>query len=103
MRVLVWNCQGVGSPLTIPQLKEANNLLSPNILFLSETKNKAKFMESVRQKLGFEESKVVEAMNRAGGMTLMWRKEVTMIQVLESAFTLEAHLRDNESQQDCML
>ena len=98
--MLVWNCQGAGSPLTIPQLKEANNLLSPKMIFFRETKNKARFMENVRRKLGFEESIVVEAMNRSGGMALMWRREVKMVQVLQSAFTLESHLNDQESQQD---
>ena len=103
MRVLVWNCQGAGSPLTIPQLREANNLLSPNMIFFRETKNKSRFMENVRRKLSFEESIVVEAMNRSGGMALMWRREIKMVRVLQSAFTLEAHLNDQESQQDWWL
>ncbi|XP_071939813.1 uncharacterized protein [Coffea arabica] len=48
MRALVWNCRGVGSPLTVPQLKESVKLHSPELIFLSETKNR----KDVMNKLG---------------------------------------------------
>ncbi|XP_027156321.1 uncharacterized protein LOC113757111 [Coffea eugenioides] len=68
MRVLVWNCQGVGSPLTIPQLREVNNLSSPSMVFLSETKNRSNYMGKVKNILKFDEIQVVESMNKAGGI-----------------------------------
>ena len=68
MRVQVWNCQGAGSPLTVPQLREVNNLFSPSLVFLSETKNRTRYLEKVKNILKFEEMVVVEAMHKAGGM-----------------------------------
>ena len=62
MRAVVSNCQGVGSPLTVPQLKETVNFLSPSVVFLSETKNKRFVLEKVRRKLGFEHLHTVEPM-----------------------------------------
>ena len=50
MRVLAWNCQGAGSPLVIPYLKEVIGLHSPNLVFLYETKNKNNFMEKFKKK-----------------------------------------------------
>ena len=78
MRVQVWNYQGVGNPLTIPQLREVNNLFSPSLVFLSEIKNRTKYMEKVINILRFDEMVVVEAMNKAGGMALLWKDEVKL-------------------------
>ena len=99
----MWNCQGVGSPLTVPQLREANNLFSPNIVFLSETKNRIKYMEKVKSILRFDEMTVVEAMNRAGGMTLMWNRNIDVIRVVTTTFTIEAHVKDSNSKEDWWL
>ncbi|XP_027096192.1 uncharacterized protein [Coffea arabica] len=100
MRVQVWNCQSVGSPLTIPQLREVNNLFSPSMVFLSETKNRTKYMEKVKNILRFDEMVVVEAMNKAGGMALLWKDEVKILEVLTTAFTIEAHVEDAEVNSD---
>ena len=70
MKVGVWNCQGAGSPLTVPQLKEVLHLHSPGVLFLSETKNQKKFMKNVQKKLNFDESAVVDSVGRVGGLAL---------------------------------
>ena len=100
MRVQVWNCQGVGSPLTIPQLREVNNLFSPSMVFLSETKNRTTYTEKVKNILSFDEMAVIEAMNKAGGLALLWKEEVKIVQVLMTAFTIEAHVEDTEANSD---
>lgn len=66
MRVLVWNCQGVGSLLTILQLKECIKLHSPDIILLSETKNKKDVMDKVRKKLNDDKMVIVEPIGIAG-------------------------------------
>nr|XP_027086592.1 uncharacterized protein LOC113708329 [Coffea arabica] len=100
MKVLVWNCQGAGSPLTIPQLKEANNLLSPNLIFLCETKNKAQYMEQVKRRLHFEGCYVVEAMKRSGGMALLWHEDIKIKMIQHTSFTIEVQIQDTETQTD---
>ncbi|XP_071906102.1 uncharacterized protein [Coffea arabica] len=99
MRALVWNCQGAGSPLTVPHLKDVNRLLSPSIIFLSETKNRKKYMEKVKNILRFENSFIVEAMNKTGGMTILWNNEVKISEVQASAFTIEAKVEDEEKRE----
>ncbi|XP_071923241.1 uncharacterized protein [Coffea arabica] len=99
MRVLVWNCQDAGSPLTVPHLKEENRLLSSNIIFLSETKNRKNYMEKVKKILDFENSFIVEAMNRIGGMALLWNNEVKISEVLGTTFTIEAKVEDEEKKE----
>ena len=100
MKALVWNCQGAGSPLTIPQLREACNLLSPNLVLLCETKNRKIFMEKLQKQLRFEESVVVESMNKSGGMTVMWSNEVQVMDVVTTAFTVDVHIMESKANVD---
>nr|XP_027120622.1 uncharacterized protein LOC113737621 [Coffea arabica] len=100
---MVWNCQGAESPVTIPHLKEVNNLLSLNMIFLSETKNKAKYIEKVKRILNFDNCYVIEAMNKSGGMSLMWNEETKVKDIKHSAFTIEVLIEDEEVKQDWWL
>ena len=94
---MVWNCQGVGSPLTVPQLREVNNLSSPSLIFLSETKNRKPVIDRIARRLRFENSVVVEAMNRAGGMAMFWSRDTNILEVNTTAFTIVAKIEDSDS------
>ncbi|XP_027150198.1 uncharacterized protein LOC113750422 [Coffea eugenioides] len=96
MRALVWNCQGVGSPLTVPHLREVNNLLSPNLIFLSKTKNKRLVVDRIARGLRFDNSVVVEAMHKSGGMAVMWKEDTKILEVNQTAFTIEVRIEDYE-------
>ncbi|XP_071900968.1 uncharacterized protein [Coffea arabica] len=96
MRALVWNCQGVGSPLTVPHLREVNNPLSPNLIFLSETKNRRLVVDRIARGLRFDNSVVVEAMHKSGGMAVMWKEDPKTLEVNQTAFTIEVRIEDYE-------
>ncbi|XP_071924745.1 uncharacterized protein [Coffea arabica] len=48
--------------------------------------------------LRFDNSVVVEAMNRAGGMALFWTKDTHILEVNTTAFTIEAKIEDIDTQ-----
>ena len=73
MRILSWNCQGVGNTPTVRHLQEIQGQYLPEIIFLSETKNKRRYMESVAEKLGFHDLYTVEPIGRSGGLAVLWR------------------------------
>ncbi|XP_071905690.1 uncharacterized protein [Coffea arabica] len=98
MKVLVWNCQGAGSPLTVPQLREANNFLSLNIIFMSETKNRFSYMKKVQKILRFKKSVIVEAMDRKEGMALFWNNDIEVRKVVTTALIIEALVIDPDTQ-----
>lgn len=91
MKIMAWNCRGVGSPLTIPQLKEVTRLHCPNLLLLGETKNKEKFVNTVRKELKFDELFCVNPIGRAGGIAVMWNKELTILNMRQSQWFIEIH------------
>jgi len=37
MKIISWNCRGLGSPRTVPSLKYLVRVYKPDILFLCET------------------------------------------------------------------
>ena len=92
MRALVWNCRGVGSPLTVPQIEESVKLHSLELIFLSETKNKKEIMNRVRLKLRYDRMVVVDPIGIAGGMAVMWRNDLKVCQILCTDFTIKVLL-----------
>lgn len=88
MKVLVWNCRGAGSPLTIPFLKEVIHLHSPNIVFLSETKNQKQFMNKVKNFIGFDDLFCLDPIGKSGEMSVMWKKDMQIEKILFTQFTI---------------
>lgn len=54
-------------------------------------------MEKIKKILRFDNSKVVEAVNKAGGMALLWKEEIKISKILVTTFTIEALVEDQES------
>ena len=86
--------------MTVPHLKEYKRLLSPELMFLCETKNRKQYMEKIQKILNYEHSYIVESMERAGGMVLYWSAHTKVLQVQHMAFTLEAYIEDQSSNND---
>lgn len=76
MSYLSWNCQGLGSDLTIRSLREIINRNRPAIVFLMETKVKHNRLKKCSQDMGFSESFCVESHGQAGGLGLWWDNSV---------------------------
>ncbi|XP_071912962.1 uncharacterized protein [Coffea arabica] len=93
---MVWNCRGVGSPLTVPQLREVIRLHSPSLVFLSETKKKKSFLNSVKQWIKFDNVFVVDPVGLAGGLAVLWKQELKVKKVLFTSFTIELLIDDWE-------
>ena len=83
--------------MTVPQLKEAIDLHSPGVLFLSETKNQKKFMECVKQKLNFEDSVIINSVGKARGLALFWKHWIKVIEVELVGFYITARMMDMEA------
>lgn len=53
MRILSWNCQGLGPALTENALGNLKSKVDPSLVFLMETKNKSAKVDRVRKSLKF--------------------------------------------------
>lgn len=75
MKLLSWNCQGLGNPRTVQALRRLIVAQGPTIVFLSETRCSRSYFSSLSFHLGFDGLFVVDACGRSGGLCLLWKKE----------------------------
>ncbi|XP_070018125.1 uncharacterized protein [Nicotiana sylvestris] len=82
MKALVWNYTGMGvggGSLTVPFLKETTPLHSPNMIFLSETKNRDRIVQRVQRQLEMAHVITVEPMGLSGGLALFWNDNIQVL------------------------
>ncbi|KAK4274665.1 hypothetical protein QN277_017856 [Acacia crassicarpa] len=84
MNLLAWNCQGLGVALTVRNLRDECSRKKPHLVFLMETKQKAKVVRKVRRKCGFNEEWIVNPVGKSGGLALWW-SEGLIVNILFSS------------------
>ena len=75
MRVLSWNCGGLGNPFVVLQCQKKAKEYSPNILFLMETKLDIGKGLDVLRKCDFLNGWEVPREGLSGGLLLGWSPE----------------------------
>ena len=83
MRIMSWNCQGLGNTPTVRHLQGIHGQYSPEIIFLSETKSRRGYLESIVEKMGFHDIVSVDARGKSGGLAVMW-KEACRVETLQA-------------------
>lgn len=72
MKILYWNSQELGNPHGIRALRDFIQCKDPNVMFLQETKLKARKMEATKTKQGFTCCLSVDCEGKGGGLALLW-------------------------------
>ena len=80
MKILAWNCRGLNSARAVRALLEVQRCVKPDVFFLSEMHlGKAK-AEKLRRRLGCDHLIIFESDGRSGGLMLLWKKEVRIVE-----------------------
>ncbi|CAM8916763.1 unnamed protein product [Rhodiola kirilowii] len=74
MRIISWNCRGLGKPRAVRALKELISSNRPQILGLIETKMKSSKWDQLKFNLGYSCCVAVGSRGRAGGVALLWNE-----------------------------
>lgn len=93
--MICWNCQGVGSPLTLHQLKELARLHSPTLFFLSETKNRVPRLDLVKRSLKMDSAIVVDPTGSAGGLAIFWKGTSSVTLVKMCSWFIDVEIYDS--------
>jgi exonuclease III len=77
MRLLSWNCQGLGNPCTVRELLLLIKEQEPSVLFLSETRLDSIGVERLRVKIKFDSAFCVPRnKDTGGGLAVLWRAKM---------------------------
>ncbi|KAK8508676.1 hypothetical protein V6N12_032672 [Hibiscus sabdariffa] len=79
MALLAWNVRGLGNKNNVRALKNICFKHKSDIVFLSETKQKKRYLEKIRMKMKLENAFYVEPTGIAGGLALWWSLNVNLI------------------------
>ncbi|KAK8499712.1 hypothetical protein V6N12_041616 [Hibiscus sabdariffa] len=74
MALLAWNVRGLGNKDTVRALKNICFKYKNDIVFLSETKQKKRYLEKIRMKMKMDNAFYVEPEGIAGGLALWWNQ-----------------------------
>ncbi|KAJ4825970.1 hypothetical protein Tsubulata_007732 [Turnera subulata] len=98
MTILVWNCQGIGRPLTVRALNWLVTKHRPSLIFVMECKQTRQRLEKIRRQLRYDQAEYVERVGLSGGLALWWRNDWN-VRVLSSNFNY-LHLLVTEGTSD---
>lgn len=97
MRLIVWNCQGIGGDLTVSSLKEQVQLHTPDIVVLLETKTRSHRYEYLKRQLNMDFLHTVEPRGLSGGLACFWRDANQVVLVKYAGFVIEVLVTDSET------
>lgn len=104
MKILAWNCRGIGGNSTVSQLKESIRFHNPDIIFLSETKQSIEIMQKDGKQLKCEDRWLVkESIGRKRGMFVTWDQRIEVRQILIHEFCIEMKVRNEDGNSDLWL
>ncbi|XP_029145698.1 uncharacterized protein [Arachis hypogaea] len=94
MRTIVWNCQGLGRPLTIHTLKGICKSHSPEIVFIRETKNQSRQVKAKLRACSYENWHIVNPSGMAGGLALTWKDSINVQIINNGKFFVSAKVKE---------
>lgn len=98
LTLLSWNCQAIGSTLTIQRLREFKSRISPEIIFLMETKNEDETVLRRFRQSDYSNHFTVPPVGLSGGLSLSWKDSVSIDIMFSSPNIIDTHIsRDQRS------
>lgn len=78
MRILSWNVQGIGTPITKDHLNNLYSDFKPDIVFLSKTKAPFEKMDLILKKSKFSNWLIIPSVGIAKGLAIAWHNNVEL-------------------------
>lgn len=97
MKILSWNCRGLGNSRAVRALGDLVKSRKPNILFLIETLSTSDRIKKLSSKLGYDNVWIIDCIGRSGGLALLWDRSI-QCSVFDSDINhIDAHILKNNT------
>ncbi|TYH19510.1 hypothetical protein ES288_A05G357600v1 [Gossypium darwinii] len=97
MKILCWNCRGVGNLATVREFRQLLVANVPDIVFLCETKINSNRFQRIRSICRMEGCLAVDSAGKSGGLALLWRDGLDVLVQNYSNFHIDSLVRlENE-------
>ncbi|KAF5443558.1 hypothetical protein F2P56_036105, partial [Juglans regia] len=96
MKLLCWNSRGLGNPQGIRVLRDLITNEDPSLVFLQETKLKARAMENCKFRLHLTHCFTVDCVGRSGGLSLLWKGDLRVRVQSFSLHHIDALIQDGD-------
>uniref|UniRef100_A0A453JWN8 Endonuclease/exonuclease/phosphatase domain-containing protein n=1 Tax=Aegilops tauschii subsp. strangulata TaxID=200361 RepID=A0A453JWN8_AEGTS len=74
MKLVSWNCQGLGNGPAVQSLLDIGRVEEPDVLFISETRMTHQELDRFRWSLGLTQMLAWDSVGRSRGIALFWRR-----------------------------
>jgi len=78
MKILSWNCQGLGNPWTVCSLHKIVKDQAPDICFLMETRLDIEGIKQWCSELPYKNQFVVKKPRLGGGLAMLWKEDIRL-------------------------
>lgn len=101
MKIMFWNCRGLGGTSTVSQLKEYVRLYNHEIIFLCETEQTTDFIRKAGKQLKCDDRWAVrEPIGKNGGLFVAWDQRVEVKQIWTNEFCIEMRISSEDGESD---
>lgn len=101
MRILSWNCQGLGPALTENALGNLKSKVDPSLVFLMKTKNKSAKVDRVRKSLKFKNGRCFDPVGVVGGLAL-WSTDLVEVNIVDYSLNfIDTFITCKKTQKNC--
>lgn len=97
MSCIFWNCQGLGSTLTVQVLGAMLRKYRPQVIFLSETRGPSHCIEKLKQQWNLY-GVGVSIIGLSGGLAMLWSKSVEVVLLSYSNNHIDTRVKMEEGQ-----
>ncbi|XP_070679211.1 uncharacterized protein [Malus domestica] len=96
MRIICWNCQGIGGDLTVDDLLEQNRLHTTDIVVLLEMKDRSPRYAYLKWRIGLDYMHAVEPKGIGRRLCIFWKDYNQVLLVKYSDFFIEVGIHDDK-------